>query len=48
MEEGRKHIQLRILMTTDTVGGVWSYTLELCKALLTHNVHFHVVTTGRG
>jgi hypothetical protein len=23
----------RILMTTDTVGGVWSYSLELARAL---------------
>ncbi|MGI8635860.1 MAG: glycosyltransferase family 4 protein, partial [Segetibacter sp.] len=33
-------------MTTDTVGGVWSYTVELCKSLLPHNVEFHLVTTG--
>ena len=33
-------------MTTDTVGGVWSYSVELCKAFQFSNVHFHLVTTG--
>jgi len=33
-------------MTTDTVGGVWSYTLALCKGLLPFNVHFYLITTG--
>ena len=23
----------RILMTTDTVGGVWTYSMDLCRAL---------------
>lgn len=34
----------RILMTTDTVGGVWTYSLELCRAL--PGVEFHLVTMG--
>jgi hypothetical protein len=33
-------------MTTDTVGGVWSYSVELCRVLLPFNVHFYLVTTG--
>ncbi len=37
---------LRILMTTDTVGGVWTYTIDLCKSLQPHNVHFFLVTAG--
>ena len=37
---------LRMLMTTDTVGGVWSYSVELCTALQPFNVHFYLVTTG--
>ena len=33
-------------MTTDTIGGVWTYSVELCKALDRFNVHFHLVTMG--
>lgn len=33
-------------MTTDTVGGVWTYCMELCRALKPYNVSFHLVTTG--
>ncbi len=33
-------------MTADTVGGVWTYAIQLCKALLDCNVHFYLVTTG--
>jgi glycogen synthase len=36
---------LQILMTTDTVGGVWSYALDLCRSLQEH-VFFHLITTG--
>jgi glycogen(starch) synthase len=46
MEGSAKHNALRILMNTDTVGGVWSYSLELCRALLPMNVQFFLVTTG--
>ena len=46
MEELRKHTSLSVLMTTDTVGGVWSYSVELCKALLPFNIHFYLITTG--
>jgi glycogen(starch) synthase len=46
MEGSAKHKDLRILMNTDTVGGVWTYSLELCRALLPANVHFYLVTTG--
>jgi glycogen(starch) synthase len=37
---------LRILMTTDTVGGVWSYSIALCNALQSFQVHVYLVTTG--
>ncbi|GGB79460.1 glycosyltransferase family 4 protein [Dyadobacter sediminis] len=37
---------LKILMTADTVGGVWTYTMDLCKALSGYNIHFHLVTLG--
>ena len=33
-------------MTADTVGGVWTYTVELCKALAEYQVEFHLVTLG--
>src|SRR3954469_19435465 len=44
--EGYNHRPLKVLMTTDTVGGVWTYCMELCKSLAEFNVKFHVVTTG--
>jgi glycosyltransferase involved in cell wall biosynthesis len=37
---------LRILMTTDAVGGVWAYTAELAKALAGNGHRVHVVTLG--
>jgi glycogen synthase len=38
---------MKILMTTDTVGGVWTYSLELCKAMGSYNIKFFLVTMGR-
>ncbi|MCW3091581.1 MAG: glycosyl transferase family 1 [Ferruginibacter sp.] len=46
MEEWTRDTPLKVLMTTDTIGGVWSYAIELCRSLKEFNVHFHVVTTG--
>jgi glycosyltransferase involved in cell wall biosynthesis len=37
---------MRILMTTDSIGGVWSYTLELCRALTSHGVHIELAVMG--
>jgi glycogen(starch) synthase len=37
---------IKILMTTDTVGGVWTYSMELCRGLQMHNVEIHLVTMG--
>jgi glycogen(starch) synthase len=37
---------MRILMTADAVGGVWSYALELAGALRAHDVHVHLATMG--
>lgn len=34
----------KILMTADTVGGVWTYCMELCQTL--PGVQFHLVTSG--
>jgi glycogen(starch) synthase len=46
MKELPEYKPLRILMTADTVGGVWSYSMELCKALLPFNIHFYLITGG--
>ncbi len=36
----------RILMTTDTVGGVWTYCMELAEALTCRGVEVHLATMG--
>jgi glycosyltransferase involved in cell wall biosynthesis len=36
-----------VLMTADTVGGVWTYAMELCAALAPANVHVVLATMGR-
>src|SRR4051812_28368725 len=36
----------RILMTGDTVGGVWTYTMELAEALGAHGVHVVLAALG--
>lgn len=36
----------RILMTTDTVGGVWHYALELCAGLQPHGISVLLATMG--
>lgn len=33
-------------MTTDTVGGVWEYSVELCKALEKYGVNVHLAAMG--
>lgn len=37
---------MKILMTTDTVGGVWSYTLDLARELSCHGHKIIVATVG--
>lgn len=37
---------MRILMTTDAVGGVWPYSLELCKALAGHDCEVVLACMG--
>jgi len=37
---------MKILMTTDTVGGVWNYALQLTRALLPRGVDVHLATMG--
>ncbi len=38
---------MKILMTADTLGGVWTYCLELTKALAPHGVEVVLATMGR-
>jgi glycogen synthase len=35
-----------VLMTADTVGGVWTYAVELARALAASGVHVHLATMG--
>lgn len=37
---------MRILMTADTLGGVWTYALELARALQPHGVDITLATMG--
>ncbi|MEX0648094.1 MAG: glycosyltransferase family 4 protein [Balneolaceae bacterium] len=37
----------KILMTVDTLGGVWTYAMELIQALERYNVHVVLATMGR-
>src|SRR3954468_14290770 len=37
---------MKILMTADTVGGVWTYSLELARALRSHDVELALFTMG--
>jgi glycogen synthase len=39
-------IPKRVLMTADTVGGVWTHALELARALGTHEVEVGLATMG--
>jgi glycosyltransferase involved in cell wall biosynthesis len=36
----------RVLMTADTVGGVFTYAVELCRGLAMHDVHVVLATMG--
>src|SRR5690606_30146587 len=38
---------MRVLMTADTVGGVWTYSMELAAALAPHGVELIVAVMGR-
>lgn len=37
----------RVLMTTDTVGGVWTYTLDLCRGLAGYGIQVVLLSMGR-
>src|ERR1051325_8223201 len=36
-----------ILMTADTIGGVWTYAIELCRQFEKHDIHVALATMGR-
>src|SRR4051812_2245126 len=38
----------KILMTADTIGGVWTYALELSRALRPHGIEVALATMGKG
>lgn len=40
------HLPRCVLMTADTVGGVWTYALELCRGLGERGVHVVLATMG--
>jgi len=37
---------MRVLITTDTVGGVWTYAMELCRSMQSASVEFALATMG--
>src|SRR5215475_1328854 len=37
---------MKVLMTTDCIGGVWNYSLELCRALAGHGVQVMLAVLG--
>lgn len=37
---------MKVFMTTDAVGGVWSYALDLCRELSPQGVHIMLATLG--
>lgn len=43
--ENNSHIK-KVLITADTVGGVWTYAVELIKAMRKYNIHFYLATMG--
>ncbi|MGI5915175.1 MAG: glycosyltransferase family 4 protein [Anaerolineae bacterium] len=42
----RKGKPIRVLMTADTVGGIWTYAVELARALGRHGVEVALATMG--
>lgn len=42
----RAPLRLRVLMTADTVGGVWTYAMELCRGLSMQGVEVLLATMG--
>jgi glycogen(starch) synthase len=45
--DASKQKNIRLLMTADTIGGVWTYAIDLIKGLQAHGVEVHLATMGR-
>ncbi len=41
-----RRVPRRILMTTDTIGGAWTYSIDLCRELNRHGVEVILATMG--
>ena len=39
--------KIKIIMTADTLGGVWTYAIGLCRSLQAYNFEIHLVTMGK-
>src|SRR5512132_3472132 len=37
---------MKVLMTADTVGGVWTYAIEMARALVKQQIHVDLATMG--
>ena len=37
----------RVLMTADTLGGVWTYAIDLCRGLANYGVQVVMLSMGR-
>jgi len=46
MNASNNRIPRKILMTTDNVGGVWAYAIELCGQLCAHGIEVVLAVTG--
>src|SRR5215211_4050794 len=42
-----RHTPRSVLMTTDAIGGVWTYSLELARSLAAHRIHVLLATMGQ-
>jgi glycosyltransferase involved in cell wall biosynthesis len=38
---------IKVLMTADTIGGVWTYAIDLCKGLQKYDIAVHLLTMGK-
>jgi glycogen(starch) synthase len=44
--QSKENINRTVLMTADTVGGVWTYCMDLIRSMADSNAYFHLVTAG--
>lgn len=45
--DANQNKNIRLLMTADTIGGVWTYAIDLIKGLQPYGVEVHLATMGR-